>query len=445
MQETANPNAQVTYRRTLRLYKPHPGQLAAHNLRTRFNVNCWGRQSGKTTYGLNKVANKAWVGPKNGMYWYILQTYDAADVAFKRFYRLYKSSPRAFDRKPNESDLWGRFRHGPEIHFKSGNNFEDLRIETLHGVVIDEYRQQHQDLWPIVIRPMLSHYKGWADILSTPNGFDHFYDLFEAAKLNPEWGWLHHPSTIAPWWTEEEVRSAAATMSEAQFAQEILAEFRDLTKGRVYPVYNASIHEHAENPFAAGRRYSQFLPIVVGLDFNINHMAWELGQMRAGKWYWADEIFIPGDTVSVAKALVEKVRGHTPGVLLIGDASGNARQRAAGGKSDYDVLIQVLKDNHIKWENQTPEANPGVKDRVNAVNAKWKSADGQVHMWHHPACKQLKKDSQRVVWKATDVADMEKKKDPSLTHASDAIGYPIHELTPVPSHHKVGILSVITR
>src|SRR5689334_6715731 len=87
------------------LYTPHPAQEKCHQSKKRFKIVCWGRQSGKTTYGLNELASMAWTGHKDFVSWYILQTYDAAHVAFKRIYQLYRSSPSAFDKKPNESDL----------------------------------------------------------------------------------------------------------------------------------------------------------------------------------------------------------------------------------------------------------------------------------------------------------------------------------------------------
>jgi len=31
---------------------------------------------------------------------------------------------------------------------------------------------------------MLARTKGWCDFLSTPNGFEHFYDIHEAARLD---------------------------------------------------------------------------------------------------------------------------------------------------------------------------------------------------------------------------------------------------------------------
>jgi len=358
-------------------------------------------------------------------------------------YNFYRACPEAFDKKPNESELTCRFQHGPEISFKSGKNYQDLRIETLDGVVIDEYRQQPPELWTMVIRPMLSAKQGWASILSTPNGFDHFKDLYDfALEHEDEWGAFQAPSTEAPWWTPAEVASAKALMSEDEFAQEILADFREMGAGKAYK--NHGTWNHATtNPFCSSQTYSPHLPIVVGLDFNVGLMCWVLGQCRAGQSYWADEIAVKNtNTEECAHVLVDKVKGHKSGVILIGDASGNANKTSAVGKTDYSIITKVLKDNNISYKNLTPESNPHVKDRVNCVNGRLKSADGKVHLWYNPQkCKYLKRDLERVKWKEGTSGAIFDKTDPLATHASDAFGYPVAYYSEL-LKKEVGVLAV---
>lgn len=395
------------------------------------------------------------MGPKDGVYWYILQTYDAAHVAFKRMFKFYRASPRAFDKKPNESDLSVRFRHGPEILYKSGKNYEDLRIETLTGVVIDEYRQQNKDLWPVVIRPMLGATKGWADILSTTNGFDHFKELWDYAEEHTdEWGRFHAPSTVAPWWTPSEVESQKSLMSEDFFAQEIMAEFREIGVGKAYKNHNGAIHGRLDNPFAVrGMEWAHYLPITVGLDFNVGVMCWVLGQKKGHDWYWGDEIAIENtDTDQCTKVLIEKIDRHRsqfehqmPPVVLVGDASGNSRKTSAVGQTDYKIIERLLKEANIPFENRTPKENPYVKDRVNLINSLLKSADGSVHMWYHPLrCKHLKKDLERVKWKQGADGAFLDKSELDLTHASDAMGYPATLLSDV-FRSRPGKMRIIAR
>src|SRR6185437_9395012 len=211
-----------------------PAQKRISESTFRFNVASWGRQSGKTTFGLDKMIWAPMRSRPGSIYWYVLQTHAAAEVAFNRFMNNVIGTP--LFKEKNESEKWVALPDGRMVFFKSGENYQDLRVETLDGAIVDEYRQQHPDLWPQVIRPMLARRKGWADFLSTPNGFDHFYDLAKYAMNNEtnEWGFFKAPSTDAWWWSTEEIASAKASMSELEFAQEIMAEFVNLTAHRVY-------------------------------------------------------------------------------------------------------------------------------------------------------------------------------------------------------------------
>lgn len=426
--------------------KRTPPQKRIGQSKSRFNIGVWGRQSGKTTHGLDKCLVSPLQGRDDGVYWYILQTYAAAKIAFNRYWKPLKNTPLLKDK--SETERFIMLSNGASLFFKSGKNFEDLRAETLDGVVIDEFRQQDPSLWPEIIRPMLARRKGWADILTTPNGFDHGYDLYNFAKDHPEeWTTFHAPSTEAYWWSSEEIQSARSLMSEDEFAQEILAEFREFGSGKVYKnhgVYNQAF----ENPFASmGETWSPYLPIVVGLDFNVGLMPWELMQVRAADFYIGDEVSVRNtDTEQNAIVLADRVQGHKPGVILIGDSSGNARKTSAVGKTDYTIIKQVLKDRGIKFEDKTPSDNPAVKDRINCMNGRLKAADGSIHLWYHPVrCKELKKDFEKVKWKdGATGAIIDKTSDFERSHASDAAGYPVAHYSALMKNF-VGTLQVIPR
>lgn len=422
-----------------------PAQKRISQSTSRFNLGIWGRQSGKTTFGIDKKIWKPLQGRPGGIYWYVLQTYPAATVALHRYLKLINGTP--LYKSKNKSERYVELCNGAHVFFKSGKNYEDLRSETLDGAIIDEYRQQHPDLFPQIIRPMLSRRQGWCDILSTPNGYDHTYDLNEFALAHPEeWSVFHAPSLEAPWWDEAEIASAKGTMSEDVFAQEIMADFREIGIGKTYK--NHGVHNQAEqNPFVPrGVNWSPYLPIIVGLDFNVGLMVWELLQVKAGDFYFGDEIAVENtDTEQCATVLAQKVQGHKPGIVLVGDASGNARRTSAVGETDYKIIKKILNQYGILYEDRTPKENPGVKDRVNAVNSLLKAADGSVHLWYHPyRCKYLKRDFERVKWKqGTDGAFLDKS-DPLATHSSDAAGYPIALMSNV-FRERPGRMRVIVR
>ena len=179
-------------KKTLKLYSPHSAQYAFHTSKARYRVASLGRQSGKSTMCLNELVKLAWENPRT-VYWFISPTYDQAKVQFRRLEQLLKPCPEVLSKPTNQSELRAHFINDSQIRFVSGESSHNLRGETLNGVVIDEVRDQSPDLWAQIIRPMLTTTKGWAAFVSTPAGFDSFYDLFERAKTDPDWETFHAP------------------------------------------------------------------------------------------------------------------------------------------------------------------------------------------------------------------------------------------------------------
>jgi len=433
----------------LRLYTPHSAQLAFHNSNARFRVASFGRQSGKSTACLNEMVKKAWEAPGT-TYWYISPTYDQARVQYRRLVGMLHTCDELLLKK-NQTELRIKLINNSQIRFVSGETSQNLRGETLHGVVIDEVRDQAPELWSQIIRPMLTTTKGWAAFVSTPRGFDTFFDLFQKSQTDSEWASFHAPSTCNPLFTQAEYEAAKQELSEAIFDQEINANFRDIHNGSAY------INFHAQNlvdssPFTRDGDYSPYLPVLVGMDFNLSPMSWVLGQERVGQFYFFDEIYLErSHTQEAALELAARLRQFNlqcqVKAILVGDATGKAGQRAAMGRSDLAIVEEILSQAGIRYENRTPESNPLVADRVNVVNSKLKDATGAPHIFiHRNKCPKLIRDLQRVAWKqgTSALPKLDQTTDPTLSHMSDAFGYSICALSRmwIPS---AGGLKVIPR
>ena len=443
---------QIRVTKRLILYNPHEAQLRIHESRARFRVIAFGRQSGKSTWGLNELLRCAWEAP-NTTYWFVSPTFDQAKKMYRRLVGMLSPCWDILLKK-NQTELRVKLINNSVIEFKSGEVLHNLRGEGLNGAIIDEYREQHKDLWPQVIRPMLTTTKGFCAFPSTPNGFDGFYDLFNKAKSDTtgKWETFTAESTANSLFTREEYEDAKRDMSEAEFDQEIRAQFRNIFSGRAYTsegVHNRMLF----SPFCGGREetVSKFLPVTVGLDFNVNPMSWHLGQFRGETSYWFDEIHVPDtNTEECAKELVERltalkargVLGGTPMVRIVGDATGNSRNTKAT-QSDYDLICMALDAAEITWGNGTPDSNPPVKQRVNTMNTRLKNAQGHSTLYYHPGnCPMLARDFERVAWKQG-VGELDQTKDRTLTHASDGVGYAVVVYAPIELSGQVGKLWVI--
>lgn len=443
-------------RATLQLYSPHDAQLAFHNSTARYRVASWGRQSGKSTACLNELARRAWENP-GGTFWFISPTFDQARTQYRRLASMLMPCQEIMAKK-NQTELRVKLINNSEIVFKSGEVGENLRGATLHGVVIDEVRDQSPELWPMLIRPMLGTTKGWAAFVSTPRGFDSFFDLAEKAKTDPDWEFFAAPSTANPLFTSQEYEAAKSEMSESFFAQEILAQFRDLHSGMAYVnFHDGNLSE--TSPWTLDRKeiVSPHLPIVVALDFNLSPAIALFGQERNGTFYFFDEIFlershtqeVAGEIVArlkkIESRLRETIQNYKLETIIIGDATGKAGQRAAFGRSDYSIIEEIFKEAGIRFTNKTPDSNPNVRDRVNVVNTKLKAADGTVSFFLHPFfCKNLRKDLQRVSWKKGLSDKLDQTTDPSLTHLSDAAGYAVCGLSKL-WQPTIGRMKIIVR
>jgi len=429
----------------LRLYSPHVAQLSFHSSQARYRVAALGRQSGKSTMCNNEILKRAWESP-NTQYAFISPIFSQAKEQYRRQVR---TMPEAILARKSDTELRLDLINGSIIEYLSGDNPHSIRGKTLHGVVIDEMRDQSPEIWTQIVRPMLATTKGWAAFVSTPNGFDAFYDLAQRAGDDKEWALIQSPSTCNPLFTQEEFDNAKKEMGEAEFAQEIMAEFRDLHNGSAYVSFSEDNVSEWSPFIEKGHTYTKHLPIVVGLDFNISPCAWVIGQERNGTFYFFDEIFMnKTHTQEMTHELISRIRAleikNKLQVIIVGDATGRALKTATAGKSDYSILFEMLDEAGITYENRTPDSNPLVKDRVNTVNSKLKGADGRRHIFVHPNCKHLKKDLQRVSWKSGAQAILDQTTDKTLTHMSDAMGYVICSMSSMWSTG-VGGLKVIRR
>ena len=68
-----------------------------------------------------------------------------------------------------------------------------------------------------------------------------------------------------------------------------------------------------------------------------------------------------------------------------------------------------------------PRSNPSVVYRIERVNSFLKTADNMIRLLIAPKCKYLVKDLYSITWKEGERT--QDKKNPELTHMSDALGY----------------------
>ena len=365
---------------------------------------------------------------RNRTAWYVAPTYKQAKrIAWKRLKELTKTLPPGYGPKVYETDLRLEFRWGATIAVRGADNYDSLRGEGLDFLVLDENASMPPEAWTEVLRPALADRRGRALFIGTPQGHNHFYELFEMAKSQPDWATFQFTTEQGGYVTREELEALARELDERTYRQELLASFENLGAGRVYYAFEAQSNVA---PVAYNSNYGLFW----SLDFNVNPMCSVIGQNINGEVRVLDEIVLrDSHTLAACEAFYNWVKTNRlayPVVLSVyGDASGENRHTSAS-RTDWQIVRDFLgrQGNDFRSSFWVPDANPPVKDRTNCVNAMLRNHYGQSRLRIDPRCKQLIRDLEQVCWK-TDVNDNPllelDKSDPMRTHVSDALGYMI--------------------
>ena len=175
---------------------------------------------------------------------YIAPTYQQArDIAWQELKRV---SLPAINRV-NESRLeivLNTTKGGTSvISLRGWESIETLRGQKFDFIVVDEIASMRNwaSNWQEVIRPTLTDNKGDALFISTPKGFNHFYDLYNQESKDLDYKSFHYTSYDNPNIPSEEIDKAQKELTEDRFAQEYLADFRK-TEGLVYKEFNRARH-----------------------------------------------------------------------------------------------------------------------------------------------------------------------------------------------------------
>lgn len=361
----------------------------------RFRVLVAGRRFGKTYLAITELCRAAW-GPGK-VVWYVAPTYRQA----KRIvWKPLKEITRPFWAcKPNEGDLTIQLTTGGTISQRGADNYDSLRGEGLDFVTLDEYASMHKEAWEEVLRPALADRRGKALFIGTPNGLNHFYDLYQEARTNPEWAAFQFTTEQGGNVAVEELDSAASQLDERTFRQEFQASFENLGAGTVYYAFDRS--RNVEPLF-----YQPGQPVFWAIDFNVNPMCSLIGQNIAGRVHVLEEIVLPAsNTWKLCDEFVRRIRamasthGGPIHVHIFGDATGDSRHSSAD-ESDWQIVRKAMGrvDDLVRTHFRVPKQNPSVKLRVNATNAMLCNQQQERKLLVDPSCKQLIKDFERVSW-----------------------------------------------
>lgn len=378
----------------------------------RFKVVVAGRRFGKTYLAIRQLCYYARMPDKE--VFYITSSYRAAKmIVWKPLKR--RLLDLRWVKKINESELTILLKNGSQISLKGAENPDSLRGVSLYYCVIDEAADVDPDLWPEIVRPALADQQGHAMFIGTPKGKGNWlFDLYNQKQIYPEqWASWQYTTLDGGFVKPEEVEAARSDMSERQFRQEFLATFETYENRIAWNFDRDTNVKELKNPDVS--------IIHVGLDFNVNPISATVGVRSGDDMYIIDEILIQGSNTD---ELVEEVRHRYPRskVFVYPDPSGSRRQTSSSGKTDHIIL------SNAGFIVKSPNKHDPVKDRINAINARFRTADGNLHLFVNPRCKHTIESLEKYTYKeGTQVPD----KDSGYDHVFDALSYKIAYLWPI--------------
>lgn len=413
-------------------------QSRVFNAGKRFLVLTTGRRWAKTTTALLKLFTWAYKYP--GLWGYFAPTYKQAKlIAWDILKEIVTKNYRAGN--PNESELYIRLKNGSVIRLFGIDNSESLRGPKIAGGIGDEFDQWKGDTFERIIRPAISDSVGPFWFIGSPDSRsgklrEKYEEAVVREKESKEWGAFKFKSIEGGYIPEEEIKKARAELDEKTFREEYEASFEDLI-GQVYYGFSLDDTVRDKDYLNSSVEYDVNRPLRINFDFNVDpfcvtfsHAIRRVDDFRNvyDDVHVFDELVVRNsNTPEVCDRIIERFKGHKTGLVVYGDAAGQARHTSSSF-SDYQIIRDKLKD-FPGFTSKFKLKNPSVKDRINAVNSKLKACDGSRHLFVHPRCKKLIKDFTSVVYKegTTDIS----KENLELTHLTDGLGYQIDFEYPV--------------
>jgi hypothetical protein len=400
-----------------------PSQKLFHELPHRFKGFSGPIGSGKSQALCQEAIRMAYLNPgRTGLIG--APTYPMLrDATQATLFEILEANEIRYEHSKGENTLVFRDTRS-RVLFRPVEEFERLRGTNLAWFGIDELTYTQEDSWLRLegrLRdPKAGRLCGFG--VWTPKGYDWVYRKFIA---NPP---RHYRAVVAQ---AQENRFLLEKIpdfyerlkdsyDERVYQQEVLGQYLNMDGSRVYTSWDRSVHMK-ETKVDPAR------PLLWALDFNVDPMSSVIAQEVNGRVVVVDEIFLRhSSTMDAAKAFLKRYGSHRAGVVIYGDAAGAHQQTT--GASDYDVIREHFRANAgTRVSYEVPRANPSVRERINLMNSRLRTAAGAIGLVVDPKCKELIRDFEEVSYKE-DSGQIDKDRDRLRTHLSDALGYLLLEL-----------------
>ena len=384
----------------------------------RFRVLVSGRRFGKTYLCITEMMKYA--TRVNIDIWYVAPTFKMAREIVWLKLKSMLSDFNWID-TINETNLSIRVKKtGSIISLKGCENYDSLRGVGLDFLILDEFADIDEKAWTEVLRASIADTQGDVLMCGSPKGFGNWsYRMYEKGKREEQWDSFQFTTLQGGMVPAEEIEQAKQDVDIRTFRQEFEGTFENYA-GAVY--YNFHAVDNVKQ-----KEIDWSKPLHIGLDFNVDPMSACVAQIDKDKIHFVDEIVIYSSNTD---EMVQEIRdryGTKIRIFVYPDPACRQRKTSAGGRTDLTILQNAGFGVKCKLKHSP------IRDRVNAVNSRLKSADGKRYIFISPSCKIMIKGLQRQIYKEnTNIPDKEEGYD----HMNDAIGYLTEIVKPLTTNYR---------
>ena len=391
-------------------------QISSSN--KRFRVLVSGRRFGKTYLCITEMMKYASRVKQN--IWYVAPTFKMArEIAWAKL----KDMLHQFNwiENVNESNLQITIKKtGSKISLKGCENYDALRGVGIDFLILDEFADIDEKAWTEVLRASIADTQGDVLMCGSPKGYGNWsYRMYLKGKEDEEWDSFPFTTLQGGMVPKEELEQAKQDVDIRTYRQEFEGTFENYA-GAVY--YN---FHPVDNVRQSNIDWSK--PLHIGLDFNVDPMSASVAQIEKDTIHFKDEIVIYSSNTD---EMVEEIRnryGSKQKIFCYPDPACRQRKTSAGGRTDLTILQNAGFNVKCKIKHSP------IRDRINAVNSRLKSATGKRHIFVNPSCKIIIRGLQRQIYKEnTNIPD----KEEGFDHMNDSIGYLIEIVKPLIADQK---------
>lgn len=261
--------------------------------------------------------------------------------------------------------------------------------------------------------------KNGIDVVTTPEGFLATHKLFisdvvKKPELNQNYG-IIQASTYdneenLP---EDYIPSLVEAYPKELIQAYLMGQFVNLRSGTIYRNYDRVRSNSTE-------KIKPKETLMVGMDFNVQHMAATIYGVRGNGWHSLSEVSDVFDTPDMARILKERYKDKGHRIVIYPDASGASGHSSNASLSDFVVLQQ----HPYNFEIRVNPSNPATKDRIAAVNRQFERHQLFINA---VTCPKTADCLEKQVYDSNGEPD----KKSGFDHQNDATGYPIAREFPI--------------